>query len=69
MTSRVGDTEKNMTSMGERMASSENSITIIEQKLAEFLDRISKLESGSGANLKIERWDEATQSLYLVPAN
>ena len=47
------------------MAGNENTITIIEQKLAGFIKRVDNLENG--ANLKVERWDEATQSLYLVP--
>lgn len=65
MTGRVGIAEKNITDVQERMAGNENTITIIEQKLAGFIKRVDNLENG--ANLKVERWDEATQSLYLVP--
>ena len=63
---RIDTNENSMKNMEERLTSNENNIIIIEQELEGFLRRVDKLESGT--NLKIERWDEETQSLYLVPA-
>lgn len=63
---RIDTNENSMKNIEERLTSNENNIIIIEQELEGFLRRVDKLESGT--NLKVERWDEETQSLYLVPA-